>query len=58
MGVKKLRRDHVNRARNADHAARTRESLAHSTDSLIIKHGGHIFGKIHEVRKGIWAFFS
>ena len=25
---------------------------------MIIKHGKHIFGKIHEIRKGLWAFFS
>ena len=26
---------------------------------MIIKHGRHIFfGEIHEVRKGLWAFFS
>ena len=24
---------------------------------MIIKHGRHIFGEIHEVRKGTWAFF-
>ena len=24
---------------------------------MIIKHGRHIFGEIHEVRKGLWAFF-
>ena len=24
---------------------------------MIIKHGKHIFGQIHEVRKGLWAFF-
>ena len=24
---------------------------------MIIKHGGHIFGEIHEVRKGLWASF-
>ena len=23
---------------------------------MVIKHGGHILGEIHEVRKGIWAF--
>ena len=25
---------------------------------MIIKHGRHIFGEIHEVRKGLWAFLS
>ena len=25
---------------------------------MIIKHGRYIFGEIHEVRKGMWAFFS
>ena len=35
--------DHVNRTRNADHAARAR--FVH-------------FIEIHEVRKGLWAFFS
>ena len=25
---------------------------------MIIKHGRHIFGEIHEVRKDIWAFIS
>ena len=24
---------------------------------MIIKHGKHILGEIHEVRKGMWAFF-
>ena len=24
---------------------------------MIIKRGRHIFGEIHNVRKGIWAFF-
>ena len=24
---------------------------------MIIKHGRDIFGEIHEVRKGLWAFF-
>ena len=24
---------------------------------MIIKHGRHILGEIHEVRKGLWAFF-
>ena len=24
---------------------------------MIIKHGRHIFGEIHEVCKGLWAFF-
>ena len=24
---------------------------------MIIKHGRHVFGEIHEVRKGLWAFF-
>ena len=48
-----VRRDHVNRARNADHAARTCEGC----DCAIIKPGRNIFGEIHEVRKGMWAFF-
>ena len=25
---------------------------------MIIKHGRHIFGEIHEVRKGLWASIS
>ena len=25
---------------------------------MIIKRGGHIFGKTQEVRKGLWALFS
>ena len=25
---------------------------------MIIKHGRHIFGEIHGVRKGLWAFLS
>ena len=25
---------------------------------MIIKHGRHIFGEIHQVRKGMWAFFA
>ena len=24
---------------------------------MIIKHGGHIFGEIYKLRKGLWAFF-
>ena len=24
---------------------------------MIIKHGRHVFGAIHEVRNGLWAFF-
>ena len=24
---------------------------------MIIKHSKHIFGEIHKVRKGMWAFF-
>ena len=24
---------------------------------MIIRHGGHIFGSIHKVRKGLWTFF-
>ena len=24
---------------------------------MVIKHGRHVFGEIHEVRKGLWAFF-
>ena len=24
---------------------------------MIIKHGRHVFGEIHEMRKGLWAFF-
>ena len=24
---------------------------------MIIKHGRHIFGEMHEVRKDLWAFF-
>ena len=25
--------------------------------TVIIKHGRYIFGEIHEMRKGLWAFF-
>ena len=42
-----VRRDQVNRARNADQAAKAFER------SMIIKHGRHI----HEVHKGLRAFF-
>ena len=52
----------VNRARNADQAARTCETFVYSIVKItrllnIIKHGRHIFREIHAVRKGLWAFF-
>ena len=51
-GTELGRRDQVNRTRNANHAARTRERFVYSivriTRLMII---------IHEARKGIWAFF-
>ena len=27
-------------------------------DFMITKHGRHVFGEIHEMRKGLYAFFS
>ena len=24
---------------------------------MITKHGGHIFGENHDMRKGLWAFY-
>ena len=58
-----VHQEQVNRARNADHAAKTCERfclfcsqnnkicwLANITDMLV--------WEIHEVRKGLWAFFS
>ena len=53
----------MNRAQNTDHAARACEQFAYSIYcqnnkiGMIIKHGGHIFGEIHKMRKGLWAFF-
>ena len=54
--------DNVNRARNADHAARTCERFVYSIvkilkDFMIIKRDRHIFREIHEVCRGLWAFF-
>ena len=46
----------MNRARNADHTARTCERFVYSTVKIrfyVMKHGRYI----HEVRKGIWALF-
>ena len=52
----------VNIARNADHAVRTRERLVYSIvkilqDCVIIKRSRQIFVEIHQVHKGLWAFF-
>ena len=52
-----VRRDHVNRARNADTQREYAKGLFYSQDYMIIKHGRHIFWEINEVRKGMWDFF-
>ena len=51
------RRDHVNRARNADHTESMRK-VCTFYDCKIYYHGRHIFLlEIYEVRKGLWALF-
>ena len=56
-----VRRDHVNRARNADHAVRTCERFVYSTVKITRSYdyqtwADTFFWEIHEVRKGMWAF--
>ena len=58
-----VRRDHVNRARNTDHAARTCERFVlfygQNNKTVWLSNMADIFLKqIYEVRKGMWAFFS
>ena len=51
-------RDHVNRARTADHAARTREKFVYSVVKVTrLYQPTPFFLEIHEVRKDLWAFF-
>ena len=55
-----VRRDHVNRARNADHTARACEMFVYSRVKITRLYDyqtWHTFWEIHEVRKGMWAFF-
>ena len=48
----------MNTAKDADLAARTREQFVYSIVKITRLYDRHIFGEIHEVRKGLWAFFS
>ena len=56
-----VRRDHVNRARNADHTTWTCERFVSSIVKVARLYDYQTwrthFGEIHEVRKGLWAFF-
>ena len=51
-----VRRDHVNRARNADHAARTCESFVYSVVKITRLYDYQTWQTDHEMRKGMWAF--
>ena len=54
-----LRRDHVNKAWNADYAARTCEKSVYSIvkETTFYDYKTWFVWEIHEVRKGLWAFF-
>ena len=55
-----VRRDHVNRAQNADHATRTCEILYYSQNNKIVwlsNMADTLVWEIHEVCKGLWSFF-
>ena len=57
-----VRQDKVNRTRNADHAARTCERFVYINNSqnnkiVWLSNMADIYWEIHEVRKGMWAFF-
>ena len=54
-----VHRNHVNRAQNADQAARTCERFVYSIVKIIwLSNVTDIFREIQEVRKGLRAFYS